>query len=45
LRLALLYPDHDLQAAMAIAGVKRYAHQSWQDYEILAERYKIVTHD
>lgn len=45
LRSSLLCPDHDLQIAMAIAGVKRYAHQTWQDYEILAERYKIVPHD
>ncbi|MBF2025641.1 MAG: PhnD/SsuA/transferrin family substrate-binding protein [Oscillatoriales cyanobacterium C42_A2020_001] len=45
LRSTLLHPDQTLQAAMAIAGVKRYAHQSWQDYEVLAERYRMVTHD
>lgn len=43
LRSSLLQPDQTLCSAMAIAGVKRYDYQSWQDYEILAERYRIVT--
>ena len=43
LRSPLLHPDPDLQTAIAIAGVNRYQHLTWQDYLILAERYSIAT--
>jgi phosphonate transport system substrate-binding protein len=42
LQHALLQPDHLLQSAMAIAGVQRYVLQTWQDYGILAEQYRLV---
>lgn len=42
MRSALLQPDELLQSAMAIAGVKRYGLQTWQDYEMLATLYQVV---
>jgi phosphonate transport system substrate-binding protein len=42
LQSTLLYPDQELQTAMANMRVQHYDLRKWQDYQILAEIYEAV---